>query len=253
MGSGWASTQRNGGWTEPGAGRGRSADAHWTANDDWLDALGLGWGPSRGTSRTPFDRAARSGAFSEVDRATQQAGSEGLTGRDAETSGAGTEGESSPRVSSNGGGSGGSDDRWFFDGSARGQAAVVADPARAREGTEQKSDRRKAANSGSAGGWGSQRGRGRDNRGSRGGRRGADGVPAGPTSGRVCMVTHYAMPRFLSCIESGMTSAVRLALVINTLHVHTAILSAPATYCYHATQAALYPAQAAMYVALVVS
>ena len=160
-----ASSQPGGGLREPAEGAERSSDADWTANDDWLDALGLGWGPSRTeeTSPAPDPLAAGDSAAAESGRDSApgypgQAGPGDLTLGSAGERGGGPHGGRSTSFSSNSGGGG---DDWFFDGTAGGRAAVVADPARVREGTEQKSDRRKAANS-SAGGWGSQRGRGRD-------------------------------------------------------------------------------------------
>ena len=175
IGSG--ASQLRGGWNEAAAGSGRPSDADWTANDDWLDALGLGRGPSKTEDEASSARTAADDANASASSGVMEPGLLAQSGSEI-LGGDSRQGESSTDASSNGG----RDDDWFFDGMTRGQAAVFADPTRAREGTEQTSDRRKAANSGgAAGGWGLQRGRGRDGRGWRGGRRGADGVHDTPS------------------------------------------------------------------------
>ena len=158
-----------------------SLDSDWTANDDWLDALGLGVGPSP-------DEAAPAGADRGLEDAATAtlAGVSAASGTSAEDHSeqlAGASGaEQSSAADRNRGEEGtGSDNGWFFDGSR--VAAAVADPAQTRQGEERLSDRRKAAVNGSGGGFESQRARGADDQGWRGtdgrrgrGRRSADGA-----------------------------------------------------------------------------
>ena len=160
-----------------------SPDADWTANDDWLDALGLGIGPSisetapagtdRGSEDAPPASSAGESALSEMS-------AEDLSGQPAGGS-AGDAAQGTAADSDHGEGGGGGEGGWFFDGS-RAADAVTADPALARQSDERRSDRRKAAVGGS-GGFASQRARDADGRGGWGvdvsrnrGRRDADGA-----------------------------------------------------------------------------
>ncbi len=161
-----------------------SPDADWTANDDWLDALGLGVGPS-------LDEAAPADAAHGSEDARPASSAEGsavfgtsagdLSKQPAGGSASGAA-QGTAADSNRGEEGGGGEDGWFFDGSRAAAAAVTADPAAARQSDERRSDRRKAAVGGS-GEFASQRARDADNRGgwgadgrSGGGRRDADGV-----------------------------------------------------------------------------
>ena len=185
-----------------------SSAAHWTANDDWLDALGLGIGPSRDEA-TAADAHGSAGSGMPASSAWDSAALGSLTQDLAEQRAANNSELWDVRTSEQqrgGGGGGSSEDGWFFNGSSR-AAAAVADPTRTRQDDEQRSDRRKAANKdGAGGGFASQRARdaddrsgwrGANGRGSRGRRGGAETMLSSPCP---CCCSRCDVTQLPSCL-----------------------------------------------------